>query len=104
MTNPLVIELDHVQSAAPKGSEADAREFFGHLLGLEEIEKPEVLRSRGGCWFKLGPRQLHVGVETHFQPATKAHPAFAVREIDLLFCTLTSAGTECDSSGLRRMT
>ena len=38
---------------------------------------------------------MHVGVETHFQPATKAHPAFAVREIDLLFCTLTSAGAEC---------
>ena len=97
MTNPLVIDLDHVQIAAPKGCEADARELFDHLLGLEEIEKAE--RSRGGFWFKLGPQQLHVGVETHLQPATRAYPAFAVLEIDLLFCTLTSGGTECDVSG-----
>src|ERR1700731_4022599 len=75
----LVIEIDHVQIAAPKGCETDARRFFGDLLGLEEIQKPESLRSRGGCWFRVGSRQLHIGVEDTFSPATKAHPAFATR-------------------------
>jgi len=53
------------------------------------------LRSRGGCWFKVGPRQLHIGVEDPFQPAAKAHPAFAVRDVDALFVTLETAGVKC---------
>lgn len=102
----LVSEIDHVQLAAPKGCEAEARNFFGRLLELEEIEKPEPLRSRGGCWFKLGSAQLHIGVEEGFRPATKAHPAFAVNDIDALFAVLKKAGVRCvcDESleGVRR--
>ena len=72
------MELDHVQLAAPPGCEAEARRFFGELLGLTEIEKPEPLRTRGGVWFELGDRQLHIGVEEPFTPSRKAHPAFRV--------------------------
>jgi hypothetical protein len=43
-----VVGLDHVQLAAPPGCEAEARRFFGELLALHEIEKPERLRARGG--------------------------------------------------------
>lgn len=87
--------IDHVQIAAPRGCEAEARRFFGQLLGLEEIEKPEELRSRGGCWFKLGAGQVHIGVEEDFQPALKAHPAFAIDGLDGLFAMLTAAGVRC---------
>jgi catechol 2,3-dioxygenase-like lactoylglutathione lyase family enzyme len=90
-----LIEIDHVQIAAPPGCEEAARDFFGRLLGLEEIEKPEPLRSRGGCWFKVGSRQLHIGVEKNFRPATKAHPAFAVSDIDKMFAALSAAGVAC---------
>jgi catechol 2,3-dioxygenase-like lactoylglutathione lyase family enzyme len=68
-------DLDHVQIAAPPGSEELARWFYGGLLGLRELEKPERLRSRGGIWFALGGAQLHIGVEHDFRPAKKAHPA-----------------------------
>jgi len=51
---------------------------------MEEIEKPEPLRSRGGCWFQCGPQQLHIGVEKEFRPAKKAHPAFALADIEKL--------------------
>ena len=91
----LLTDLDHVQLAAPTGCEPAERDFFGGLLGLEELEKPEPLRSRGGCWFKVGSRQLHIGVDESFQPAKKAHPAFAVREIDRLFSVLDAAGVRC---------
>jgi catechol 2,3-dioxygenase-like lactoylglutathione lyase family enzyme len=49
MRNPLstVAGIDHIQIAAPKGCKAEARRFFGQLLGLEEIEKPEPLRRQG---------------------------------------------------------
>jgi catechol 2,3-dioxygenase-like lactoylglutathione lyase family enzyme len=90
-----LVDIDHVQLAAPRGCEPAARQFFGDLLGLEELEKPERLRSRGGCWFKIGARQLHIGVEEAFRPATKAHPAFAVSDIDALFARLDAAKVAC---------
>src|SRR6185436_7162857 len=76
--------IDHVQLAAPPGCEVEARSFFGGLLCLEEIEKPQSLRARGGVWFRVGTQQLHVGVEEGFAPARKAHPAFAVSGYDEL--------------------
>jgi catechol 2,3-dioxygenase-like lactoylglutathione lyase family enzyme len=103
------LQLDHVQLAAPHGCEAEARRFFGDLLGLEELEKPEPLRSRGGAWFALGDGgQIHVGVEDSFAPARKAHPAFRLspEELDELAARLESAGerVEWDNSlpGVRR--
>jgi catechol 2,3-dioxygenase-like lactoylglutathione lyase family enzyme len=70
--------LDHVQVAAPPGSEAAAREFYGRLLGLPELEKPPALAARGGAWFALADRQLHVGIAPDFEPARKAHPGLAL--------------------------
>jgi catechol 2,3-dioxygenase-like lactoylglutathione lyase family enzyme len=97
-----VATLDHVQVAAPPGCEAAAREFYGELLGLEEVEKPESLRDRGGVWFQ----QLHVGVEEDFRPARKAHPALRVSDIDALATRLTAFGKriEWDDAlpGIRR--
>ena len=86
--------LDHVQVAAPPGCEAQARWFYGELLGLAEVEKPEPLRARGGVWFQAGPQQLHVGVEEPFAPARKAHPALRVRPeaLDELAVRLHTAG------------
>ena len=82
------MRLDHVQVAAPPGCEAEARRFYGELLGLPEVEKPEALRARGGVWFD----QLHIGVEEEFQPARKAHPALRADDLDALAERLTAAG------------
>jgi catechol 2,3-dioxygenase-like lactoylglutathione lyase family enzyme len=88
------VELDHVQIAGPPGCEPAARRFFGELLGLEELEKPEPLRARGGAWFAVGDRQLHIGVEADFEPARKAHVALRVgaAELDDLARRLAAAG------------
>jgi catechol 2,3-dioxygenase-like lactoylglutathione lyase family enzyme len=80
--NSLIVRIDHIQIAAPKDCETAAREFYGSILGLAEIEKPASLRGRGGCWFQCGDQQLHIGVESAFQPAKKAHPAFTVANLD----------------------
>ena len=72
------IELQHVSIPIPKDGHDAARAFYGGLLGLPEIEKPEPLRARGGVWFECGAHQLHVGVEDDFRPARKAHPALRV--------------------------
>jgi catechol 2,3-dioxygenase-like lactoylglutathione lyase family enzyme len=76
--------IDHIQLAAPKGSEDKARKFFKDILGFEEMEKPEELKKRGGVWFRFGSYQVHIGIEEPFSPAKKAHPAFEVENIDEL--------------------
>jgi GNAT superfamily N-acetyltransferase len=91
----VIARLDHVQVAAPAGGEDAARAFYGELLGLLELPKPERLRARGGVWFAVGDQQLHVGIEEPFAPARKAHPALGVpRATDLsaLAARLQDAG------------
>jgi catechol 2,3-dioxygenase-like lactoylglutathione lyase family enzyme len=89
-----VYGIDHVQLAMPTGGEALAREFYGKLLGLAEIPKPASLASRGGAWFQCGSIQLHLGVESEFRPARKAHPAVLVQRLSGLVDALTRAGYE----------
>ena len=73
--------LDHVQICIPFGEEEQAREFYTCVLGLEEIEKPDVLKPNGGLWFKIADIQLHIGVE-EMQGKSKRHPAFEVEGLD----------------------
>jgi len=89
-----IIGIDHVQVAAPAGCEAEARAFYGELLGLEELEKPEELRGRGGCWFQAGAQELHVGVEEPFAPGRKAHPGLVVSDLAALAERLRAVGIE----------
>ena len=79
-----LLAIDHVQLSMPAGREDEARHFYGRLLGLLEVPKPPALAVRGGCWFSdpAGAVFVHVGVEPHFRPAARAHPAFVVRRLD----------------------
>lgn len=79
-----ILGIDHVQLAAPEGCEDAARYFYGTLLGFTEVSKPPELVKRGGVWFQVGAQALHIGVETPFGAARKAHPALLVRNLDVL--------------------
>ena len=101
-----ILTLDHVQLAMPPGREDEARAFYSGILGMAEDPKPAVLAARGGVWFSAGSARLHLGVETPFHPARKAHPAFVVTDIDGLARALDAAGARVDWDtaipGLRR--
>jgi len=86
------LALDHFQLAMPRGEEPAARAFYGRVLGLAEIPKPEPLAARGGLWFQCGPQQLHLGVDDDFRPAKKAHPAFVVDNLEALAKELQAEG------------
>ena len=86
--------IDHVQLAIPAGGEAAAQGFYGTLLGLAETLKPAELAKRGGCWFEGGDLKVHLGVETPFQPARKAHIAFKVDDVATLAARARAAGFE----------
>ncbi len=92
-------EIDHVQIAIPEGSEDRARAFFGDLLKLDELPKPAGLESRGGCWFAVADRQIHLGVDQNFRAAQKAHVALSTIGLDELRVRLERAGyhTQNDS-------
>ena len=76
----------------PAGREPEARSFYGQLLGLPEVAKPANLVTRGGCWFQLGDRELHLGVDPIFRPATKAHIAILVNDLAATRRSLEAAG------------
>jgi catechol 2,3-dioxygenase-like lactoylglutathione lyase family enzyme len=79
----MVRAVHHVQIAMPRRREHEADAFYGDVLGLERIEKPAHLASRGGCWFRCrgSDVEVHLGVEDPFTPARKAHPAFVVDDL-----------------------
>ena len=84
--------IDHIQIAAPPHSEDAARKFYGALLGMEEIPKPENLKANGGCWFQCGSQEVHIGIQPDFAPSKKAHPGFTVNALEQLKDRLTEAG------------
>ncbi len=95
-----IVRIDHVQLAMPPGHEAEAEAdaFYGGLLGLERVPKPEPQASRGGCWFRQGEVAVHLGVEEGFRPARKAHPALVVEGLPALVAALEVAGAAVQSN------
>jgi catechol 2,3-dioxygenase-like lactoylglutathione lyase family enzyme len=87
-----ILGIDHVQVAAPRGCEAEARAFYGSVLGLAEILRPETLPNPEGCWFQAGAQELHVGMEEAFRPARKAHPSLVVDDLPALLARLEGLG------------
>jgi catechol 2,3-dioxygenase-like lactoylglutathione lyase family enzyme len=79
-----VVAIDHVQLAMPAGREQEADAFYCELLGFAAVPKPEPLAARGGRWYASAKVHVHLGVETAFRPAKKAHPALRVSGFDEL--------------------
>jgi catechol 2,3-dioxygenase-like lactoylglutathione lyase family enzyme len=88
------VHMHHVQLAIPAGGEGECRAFWRDVLGMHELEKPPVLAARGGCWFRSGGVEVHLGVEEDFEPARKAHPSFLVARIDDVAARLLASGTD----------
>jgi catechol 2,3-dioxygenase-like lactoylglutathione lyase family enzyme len=90
----------------PAGEEDRARGFYAGVLAMTEIPKPPELVKRGGCWFESGCVQVHLGVETDFRPAKKAHPALRCADYAATIAKLKASGVPIDEpndiSGVRR--
>ena len=87
--------LDHVQVAAPPGCEREARRFYGELLGLPELAKPDGLRAAAASGSAPARRSCTSASRTDFAPARKAHPGLRVGSdaaLDELAGALTTAG------------
>ncbi|MER7200855.1 glyoxalase [Streptomyces sp. CB01635] len=101
--------LDHVQLAAPAGSEDALRRFYGDALGMTETPKPPALVARGGCWFEAGQVRLHLGIERapagdgsrkcRSRPASKAHLGLRVAGIETYAARLAAHGVRITWDG-----
>uniref|UniRef100_UPI0025D612A0 O-antigen ligase family protein n=1 Tax=uncultured Demequina sp. TaxID=693499 RepID=UPI0025D612A0 len=99
--------IDHVLLTIPVGGEADARSFYGGVLGMVEVPRPDTIRHPEGCWFEAGDVVLHLGVDPEFVPVRTGHPAIVVEDLKAVESALTQAGHTCERSdgslpGIRR--
>ncbi len=92
MADMKVYAIEHVQLAMPPNGEDSARSFYSGVLGLVEKPKPPRLAGRGGVWFEQAELKIHLGVESDFRPARKAHPALLVEGLDELIRRCEEAG------------
>ena len=101
----MIVGLDHSFLTIQDGGEDTARRFYGEVLGLEEIQRPEGLQRSGGVWFQAGGQELHLGTDDAHLPPKRPHPGFRVGgsvELDEVAERLTStATTSSGTSGSR---
>lgn len=94
-----ILGVHHVQMTAPLGCESDARHFYGDILGLEEIPKPESLQGRGGVWFRTPVADLHIAArEKDTPPSNHRHLALQVKSVETLRLTLVEAGIKIEEA------
>ena len=93
------MRLSHVNVTMPKGSEAVAREFYGRMLGLTEIPKPEGARHHGGVWFDADGLDLHLSLEDRrFGPDARRHFGLACEDVKSIRAKLERAGFKTDNA------
>jgi catechol 2,3-dioxygenase-like lactoylglutathione lyase family enzyme len=95
MEKPGDFLLDHVQITVPPDTEKSCLHFYGTVLGLEEIPKPENLRKRGGAWYRAGSVELHVSVEdlpSAQNEASRRHVCFCTPDLEAAERRLRDAG------------
>lgn len=86
-----ILGIAHVQVSILPGGEQLARDFYGDVLQLEEIEKPATLQDRGGAWFACGAQEIHCGVEPEVA-ASRRHPALLTDDLDAMEQRLATHG------------
>lgn len=87
--------VDHIMLAMPPGSQEQARDFYSGVLGMVEMECPPAMSNQEGCCFETGDVVLHLGAAHDFVPATMAHPAIIVEDLDALQNAVEAHGYRC---------
>ena len=88
--------IHHVNVTVPKSLEDATKHFYGVVMALEEVPKPESSRGRGGAWYQLGPVQLHLSVEKPLGEdcTSKRHVCYTVSDLAEAEERFRSAGVE----------
>jgi catechol 2,3-dioxygenase-like lactoylglutathione lyase family enzyme len=78
----MAIKLHHVNVTVPAELEASTKDFYGNVLGLEQVPKPAAARQ-SGAWYQIGATQLHLSVDNETAgPLSSRHVCFAVPDLN----------------------
>ena len=88
--------IHHVNVTVPRSLEGAAKHFYGVVMGLKEVPKPEASRVRGGAWYQLGPMQLHLSIEDGLGEncLSKRHVCYTVSDLAEAEERFRNAGVE----------
>jgi len=89
---PIVERVQHVSLPRPRGSDEQARRFYGELLGLEEVAPPTSLAELELIWFRLGNTELHLFIGEEVPERAAAHVCLVVDDLDGLRSQLEAGG------------
>ena len=98
-----IVSLQHVQMIVPASQAGEAKRFYGELLGLEEMPRPQSLSDAGrtGAWYRIGDQELHLRFEEHAdgEPGlSDGHPALITSDLDGLRTRLSADGVELEEA------
>jgi len=88
--------LHHINVTVPRSLEDKTKHFYGVVMGLPEVPKPETSRGRGGAWYQLGQIQLHLSVEEPLgeKCISKRHVCYTVSDLAEAEKQFRAAGIE----------
>ena len=88
--------IHHVNVTVPRSLESQAKHFYGVVMGLQEVSKPEESRGRGGAWYQLGAMQLHLSLEDGLGEhcISKRHVCYTVADLAQAEQQFRDAGVE----------
>jgi catechol 2,3-dioxygenase-like lactoylglutathione lyase family enzyme len=86
--------LNHITVAVPAGEHDQVRQFYGEILGLEEIPRPDSLNAVYDLiWFRLLDILLHIDFTPPWtKPAENRHVALEIEDLPALRRYLESKG------------
>jgi catechol 2,3-dioxygenase-like lactoylglutathione lyase family enzyme len=76
----MVTQLHHVNVTVPAELEQAAKDFYGSVLGLNQVPKPAAARQNG-AWYQIGDNQLHLSVEEETNDLSSRHICFWVFDL-----------------------
>ncbi|MDQ2936263.1 MAG: VOC family protein [Acidobacteriota bacterium] len=90
-----LVGINHVNVTVPAAFELAAKQFYGDVLGLRQIPKPEGPRKNVGAWYEIEGLQLHLSIEDGAQNrVSDRHVCYQVADIASAKLHLQTAGIE----------
>ena len=90
----MVTALQHVNVTVLPELETATKEFYGTVLGLQQVPKPAAARQ-SGAWYQIGNVQIHLSVETEPSGALSSrHICLAVSDLNVSEKRFRDAGVE----------
>ncbi len=90
----MVTALHHVNVTVQAELETATKEFYGAILGLQQVPKPAAARQ-SGAWYQVGATQIHLSVaDEPTGPLSSRHICLAVADLVAAEKQFREAGVE----------